>query len=329
LVELLIHANCRAVRSWAVKMIRRNLAAVAAVFPLEERLELLSKDDADVVGLVAELLRDDPSLKDVSPDRWLRLAETASPAAIEILCELMDRLIAPEQITLAQAARLAMLRPVPVARLGLAWLRTKVPVDEEDCRSLLALDEAESEAVRPGAIRWAAGVLARSALFRPDWVLEWLDSRHLDVRVEGQKWFREEARAREDVTIWQRLMETPYDDIRLALVSDLEARTREANAIRTERGDLDPELLRLLWASVLLNVHRGNRVKPIVVRQLLSRIEQRPGDLSRLLPLLAVALRSVRGPEWRAGLAAVVQLADRDANAIPLIQSTFPELQLG
>jgi hypothetical protein len=44
--------------------------------------------------------------------------------------------------------------------------------------------------------------------------------------------------------------------------------------------------------------------------------------------LLAVALRSVRGPEQRAGLAAVVRLAERDERTIPLIQAAFPELQL-
>jgi hypothetical protein len=129
------------------------------------------------------------------------------------------------------------------------------------------------------------------------------------------------------VTIWQRLMETPYDDVRIALVGDLEARTRGSAASRLDQGDLDPERLRLLWASVLLNVHRGNRAKPLVVRQLVARIEGQPADLPLALPLLAVALRSVRGPEWRSGLAAIARLAERDETSVPLIREAFPELQ--
>jgi hypothetical protein len=44
--------------------------------------------------------------------------------------------------------------------------------------------------------------------------------------------------------------------------------------------------------------------------------------------LLAVALRSVRGPEFRAGLSAVVRLADRDEAAARLVAEAFPELRL-
>lgn len=328
LVELLVQAKCRAVRGWAIKMIRSHLTTVLPVFPIEERLGLLTDDDPDVVEFAAELLRDDPLLRKIPPERWLYLAETANPVALEILCELMERLITPEQITLEEVVHLARLRPFPVARLGLHWLRMKTPLSEGDCRSVLALGEAECEMIRPELIRCAAEVLSQSMLFRAEWVLEWLDSRHQDVRDAAMNWFRGEPRVHNDVAIWQCLMETPYDDVRLALITDLESRTHGSERIRLEQRALDPELLKLLWASVLLNVLRGNRTKPVVVRQLVARIEQRPDDLARLLPLLAVALRSVRGPEWRAGLVAVVRLAENSPGAVPLIREAFPELQL-
>jgi hypothetical protein len=326
-VDLVLGAKCRAVRGWAIKTIRRDLTAIAALFTLEERLGLLANDDPEVVSLAGDMLRDDPSLKDIPPERWMQLVETASPAALDILCELMSRLIAPDRITLPQAVRLAMSLPLPTARLGLAWLREKVPSGEEECLSVLTLVEAESESVRPEIVRWAAEVLSRSELFRPDWVLDWLDSRHEDVRSEGWRWFRDEPRVRDDVTIWRRLLETPYDDVRLALIGELEARTRAARAIPLDQGDLDAELLRMLWASVLLNVSRGSRAKPTVVRQILTRIQGRPTELSHLLPVLAVALRSVRGPEMRAGLAAVVRLAESDGATARLVNEAFPELR--
>jgi hypothetical protein len=167
-----------------------------------------------------------------------------------------------------------------------------------------------------------------TARFRPDWLLEFLDSRHSDARAEGMGWFRDEPRAREDVDLWQRLMESPYDDVRLALAADLDARLKRA------RGDvadlslaLDPDRLRLLWASVLLNVNRGSRAKPRVVEQVAHRLGHRPDEAELLLPLLAVGLRSLRAPERRAVLAAVVRLVEERPQVAPMVQQALPELQ--
>jgi hypothetical protein len=328
IVELLTQSRCRAVRGWAVRMARRDMAAILLAFPLEERLGLLAFDDPEVVYLAAELLRNDPALASVPVERWLSLLESAAPAALGLLSELVGQYVPPERVETAQAVRLAMLRPLPLAKLGLKWLRAKPPRDEAECRALLGLVEAESEPMRPELLAWAREALVASGRFDPSWIVAWLDSRHEDARAEGWRWFLAEPRARDDVPTWRKLMESPYDDVRLQLVAELEARAGGAAPFRVERGDLDPELLRLLWASVLLNVQRGHRAKPVAVRQLVRRAEARPGDLPALLPILAVALRSVRGPEFRSGLAAVVGLAERDEAARDLIARTFPELQM-
>lgn len=326
-VDLMIRGGCRPVRQWAARVVRSDLAAVAAVMSLEELLACLGDDDAEVVDLAAELLRSAPGLDALSADRWLELAETPNPAALELICELMGRHLRPESLTLEQAVRMASSRPLPVARLGLRLLRARVPRGEEECLLLLGLVEAESEPIRAEIVRWARGVLAEAPGFRPDWVLSLLDSRHRDVRAEGWAWLLDEPRARDDVALWQRLMESPYDDVRLALVADLEARLAGRDMGGVSPQALDPERLRLLWASVLLNIHRGGRAKPMVVRQLLRRLDARPRELGDILPILAVALRSVRGPEWRAGLTAVVQLLDRRPAAAPIVRAAFPELE--
>lgn len=329
-VDLLIQGRCRPVRGWAIRTIRRNPTAILTVFPLVERLALLEDDDPEVVGLAADLIRDDPGLAAVPTARWLALVETASPAALDVLCGLMEQLVPADRVTLAEAVRLAGARPLPVARLGLTWLKTKTPHDENDCRTLLTLLEAGAEPLRAEILAWLRQTLANAphAPSQPDAILQWLDSRHEDVRAEGWRWLESEASVRDDIAIWQRLLESPYDDIRLALVTALDERVPTETSFSLKPGPLNPELLRLLWASVLLNIHRGNRAKPKVVQQLLRRAETHPGDLPRLLPILAVALRSVRGPEWRAGLSTVVRLAERDETSAALIAQTFPELQL-
>lgn len=328
IVELLARSRCRAVRGWAVRMARRDQAAILDVFPLEERLGLLALDDPEVAGLAADLLRDDPALAGLAVDRWLDLLDAAAPAALGLLADLAAGHVPPGRVEVDRAVRLAKMRPLPLARLGLHWLRGAPPSDEAGCRALLGLVDAESEPLRPELLAWARRTLAASGRFDPAWVVAWLDSRHADARAEGWRWFLDEPRARDDVPTWRQLMESPHDDVRLGLIAELEGRAGGGSPAGVGHDDLDPDLLRSLWASVLLNVARGHRAKPLAVRQIVRRAEARPGDLPALLPILAVALRSVRGPEFRAGLAAVVGLAERDEAARALIVRTFPELQL-
>lgn len=326
LVELLLRARCRPVRQWTMQMLRRHHPGALGRLPLLRLLAMLNHDDPELAALAADGLRQSPDTASLTPEQWLGVIDSANPQALDVLCELMVGHIDPSRITLEGALRLAVSRPVPVARLGLAWLQLKQPATPDEYRAVLALAEAEAAPVRPELVRWARTVLGASADFQTAWVLEFLDSRHADVRAEGWAWFQEEARAREDVSVWQRLLESPYDDLRLRLITVLEDIVRDGQPVPVDLARLDAGLVRFLWASVLLNVHRGNRAKPLVVRQMVRRLERHPEEANRLLPILAVALRSARGPEWRAGLAGVVQLLERCPDAAPAVRAAFPEL---
>ncbi len=329
LFNLVGHARCRPVTQWAVKMLKRDPAGASAAASLEELIGLLGHADPEIVEFAAACLRESPNLAAVSPERWLGVAEAASPETVEMLAEIIGRHLAADRVTLQDAVRLAACRPLPLARLGLGWLKSKTPNSDDERRGLFLLLEARSEPLRPEILAWLRSALADPAAFRPEWVLEFLDSRHADARAEGLRWFREEPHARDDVTLWQRLLESPYDDVRLALVTDLDARLSRANlaGVLELSRVLDPERLRLLWASVLLNVRRGGRVKPGVVQQVAQRLAGRPDEAEQLLPLLGLALRSVRAPERRAALAAVVRLVEDRPDAISFVRKALPELQ--
>jgi hypothetical protein len=328
LLELLREARCRPVRRWVIGLIRRDHATLLSSLPLADLLALLGHEDAEVVALAAEALKTAAGLDRLPLESWLALLETPNPAALEILCGLITTYFPGEKVTLEQAVWVARKRPLPVARLGLSWLRTKTPATESECRALLGLVEAEAEPLRAELVRWARGELSKSPYFQSDWVLEYLDSRHAEVRAEGWAWFRDEARARDDVLLWQRLLESPYDDVQLLLVADLEDRVRRNDRTFSDTANLDPELVKYLWATVLLNIHRGGRIKPLVVGQLVRHLFQRPEEASALLPILSVALRSVRGPEWRTGLAGVVQLVERNPALAGPVRMAFPELKM-
>jgi hypothetical protein len=327
LLELVAEARARPVRQWAIQMLRRDHAAVLRGLSAEELFGLLAHHDAAVAELAADVLHDYPDLTVLGVDRLLRLVEEPSPETLGVICDLLSARLGPERVTLEQAARLAASRPLPAARLGFLWLRAKAPASEADCRALLALAEAHAEPLRPEMAHWARGVLGASPYFQPGWVLEFLDSRHADVRAEGWQWLEADSRVRDDVELWRKVLESPYDDVRLKLVAALEKRASDGDRRRPESDRLDDDLLRFVWASVLLNVQRGGRTKPLVVGQLVRRLARRPDEARALLPILAVALRSVRGPEWRAGLAGVVALAERNRDLRPLMTEVFPELK--
>jgi hypothetical protein len=103
----------------------------------------------------------------------------------------------------------------------------------------------------------------------------------------------------------------------------LEERAKERDGL----ANFSAERVRFLWATVLLNVSRGARAKPFVVRQIVDRLTTHPEEGGDLLPIVAVALRSVRGPEFRAGLAGVARFVEQNPTRKPLVEVVFPELQ--
>jgi hypothetical protein len=326
LLELLRDARCRTVRHWALLMIRRGHGDLLSQLTPDELFALLASDDPLLTGLAADLLRGHPDLTALGVDRLLQLLETASAETFPILCELYEAKLPLDRVPTDLAVRLAGSRPLPLARLGFRWLQAKPTTSAAECAALLGLLKAQSEPLRPELVRWLRGVLSASAHFRPEWVLDYLDCRHENVRAEGWHWLREEPRARDQVDIWRKLLESPYDDVRLEIIAELEKRVARPTSADAEK--LDPELLRFLWASVLLNIHRGGRSKPRVVQQMVRRLERHPAEAPQVLPILAVALRSLRGPEWRAGLTAIVQLVSRNPELAPLVGQMFPELKV-
>jgi hypothetical protein len=77
-----------------------------------------------------------------------------------------------------------------------------------------------------------------------------------------------------------------------------------------------------------LAVHRGGKAKPEVARQISRRIIDKPAEAPDLLPLLGIALRSLRQPEKRAALAALVRAAEKRPSLKTEIMKRLPELKI-
>lgn len=326
ILDLLRTARCRPVRQWALFFLRKDPSLLDRA-GVDLLLELLQSTEPEIVALAARALENRPGLDSIPAERWLRLLDTTPPTALDAVCSLVRSRLKPAALTLDQNVSLACRRPLPVARLGFDWLKERSIGSGEE-PALLRLMEAEAATLRPEMVRWTRDVLSRAGGFQSGWALEYLDSRHDDVRGEGWAWLVEDTRVNGDVQLWQRLFESPYDDIRMKLIAYLENRFARRTPALPFAVSLDPEHVRFLWATVLLNIQRANRTKPVVIGQMVRRLTEHPEDAAALLPILKVALRSVRGPEWRAGLAGVVQLVQRQPLLENVVQEALPEFEL-
>ena len=154
-----------------------------------------------------------------------------------------------------------------------------------------------------------------------EFVLGFFDSIHPRVRAAAWNWLRQDRSAGyEDSVLWCRLLETPYDDVRVTLIDELQRRTSLPGVATSE---LSP-----VWCSVLLGVHRGGRQKLKSTQQIAAAVIDDPQLANELLPVLMVAVRSIRESESSAGLAAVVRIAEARPELVECVESLLPELKL-
>jgi hypothetical protein len=329
----LLAAPARPVRRWAIGLLKRDHAAVLAALPAGTLVGWLAHPSPEMVAFGVELLRARPGgLGSLPLEQWLALLEQAPPEALDHLLGLLGDHLRSAARSVGPAVRLASARSPSLAAFGFEVLRSLELNSEEECRAVLGLREAACETLRPQLIRWACEATSRSPYFRPDFVLELLDARFADVRAAGWAWLDAEPRARDEVSLWRRLLESPYDDVRLPLLDRLQseagARSSE-NDKGTPGAAVDaPALVRQLWATILLNVVRGGRRKPAAIGQVLGRLTGRPEEAGELLPVLAAAVRSIRGPEFRAGLTGLVRVVARRPELADAVRAAFPELDL-
>jgi hypothetical protein len=320
LFDLAAGARCRPVRRTAMAMVRARPDLLEKV-PFDRVLRLLEHRDEELRAFGVDLLRSASGLESVPLEVWTRLLDLESLEVLEAVCDVMAKVVSPERFTVAQLLGFACAGVGPVARLGLEWLKPRALAPPE----ALGLAQVRSPSVAADAVALARGRLAAAPEFIPDWLLAFLDAPLREVRAAAWSWFSDEKRARHRLDLWAKLVESPYDDVRIAIVRHLERFAEIDTALRVL---LARAPLETVWATVLLNVHRGSRAKRLAAAQVAEAIERDPERAPQLLPLLAVAARSVRAPEFRAGLAAVVRAATRRPEVAESVARHFPELRL-
>lgn len=318
LLELVTQARSRTVRVFAIALLQRDYAGDLRSMSLRRARALLRSPHDEVQAFAATLLKNATGVHNLSIDEWLELLKIDNPSAIPLLCELVAKTVSPDRLSLAQCVELSCARPAPVAELGLRWARNK-PVNDAAALSIaLGLCRAGAPAVREEGVAWVAGLIERSTFATAEHVRDLIDARFADARRKGLALIEKDARFRDDTVIWGALAETPYDDVRAEMVKHLRAREAAFGA----------ETLRHVWITALLAVHRGGRAKRVALQQIAARVARKPAEAESLLPLLGIALRSVRAPERRSALGAVASAALREPSLGRAIARVLPELEL-
>lgn len=320
LFGLVFDAHSRLVRVWATQLLRARHADALKNLSVEILLRLLEHADDEVQQFGAELLASLSNLDKLPLDTWLKLLQTSNLTALQTICDAFLRHVQSERLTLAQCVELACEQPASVAKLGVAYLKLRKIASADERRVIAGVAHAKSAAVGGELAEWALPILGAQAGYDREAVCAFFDSLLKETRAAAWKWLlKKEGPAYDDAGLWARMLETPYDDVRLPLVDLLQVRALPG----TSADALEP-----VWCAVLLSIHRGGRQKSKAVRQIGDAIRENPARAARLLPVLAVAVRSVRPAEARAGLASLVSTAVKCPELIEAIQKHLPELKL-
>lgn len=186
------------------------------------------------------------------------------------------------------------------------------------------LANLQCDAVGREVAEHALSILGSASSYRMEEVSPFFDSLNAQVRQGAWAWLTPTSAGYGDAALWSRLLESPYDDVRIRLVEELNKRTLASSAPSAlKRQDLSA-----VWTMVLLSVHRGGRAKLTALRQISQAIADEPDRADQLLPVLAVAIRSVRPPEARAGLAAILSAVAVRPELEATLAQWLPELRL-
>jgi hypothetical protein len=322
LIELVREAQSRAARVWSIQLLRRHhLENLAAAMTPMEILALLDHADEEVQQFAAELLERSPALPNLDVATWLKLLATRNVAALEIITRLMAQHVKPERLTIEQMVEIATAQPVPVARMGLKFLQGRKIDSAADRQFLAGLANARSAGVAGEITTWALSILGAPGQYDAEPVSRFFDSLLQPSREAAWAWLAApNSPGANDPALWSRLIETPYDDVRFHVVAELERRA-------TIPGTSTDQIT-IIWTGVLLNIHRGGRAKLTALRQISRTIADDPARGEPLLPVLAVAIRSVRMPEVRTGLSALMVAIEKHPPLADAVAKFMPELQI-
>jgi hypothetical protein len=324
LLDMLARARSRTVRVWTIAWLEASYATELGAIDVNVIRPILLSPDEDVARFGSKLFRRAQGLATLAVADWLELLRTENLDVAPVVVEAFEKNVAPKRLSLAQLVELTGARVAAVAELGLRWAKEAVrasvgagsAMPAEDLTALARIAGASVEHVRTDGARWLLELLDAAPAKRPEHLRDLFDSRFADVRALAKDYL--ESRKVADVPLWFALLESPFDDVRALVVKHAESWQAQAGI-----GEIEH-----LALSVLLAVHRGAGAKQSMLRRIADRAAAKPDEADRLLPVLSIALRSVRPPERVGALAALARAAVGHASLRAAVSRHIPELSI-
>lgn len=318
-LELILAAKSRLVRTWALAWHAELVKTVPHTPGADVLTRMLAHSDDEVQSYGAKLLAECPDAANWPLETWLQLLKCENPQVAQLLCDAMLKHVREDRLSLVQRVEIASAKATPIARLGLRYLEKTPPRDEGERDTLAALWRAQCLGIGGEIARWVLGQIATAEHYRMPRTCRFFDSANAGIREGAWAWMEQEnSPGWADAALWSRLAETPYPDLRTRMI--------DALTIRAEKPPVSTADLAPVWTSVLLDVHRGGRQKLKALRQIADALAATPDE--KLLPVLVATVRSIRGPEARAALAAVMALLSHRPELEAAVTTALPELKL-
>jgi hypothetical protein len=321
LIELIGDAKSSLVRLWAMALLQREHQDAINSIEIRTLLRLLSHIDPRVQAWAVELFQEHASLATLPIETWLELLDQSNLAVLTLVCDAMQEHVSAERLDNEQMISLACARPVPVARMGFDMLRQRHDQRPFSRDELTQISTCQCESIAGEIAAWALDVIGTQANYDLNCVTEFFDAFQRPTREAALDWIqRADSLGFNDPALWARLIETPFDDVKLRLVECLDSR-------QTHAGQQQTEDISQLWTAVILGVHRGGRTKLKAIVQVADSIAADPSQSDSLLPVLAVAVRSIRAPERLQALSAIATMVARNPEIGEPLARHLPEMQ--
>lgn len=316
LFRLAKEANARPVRRFATTLLLRDYGSQLARLPVNQVVALLQSDHPELQEFASRLLERIEGLDALPIHDWLSLLKLQNPVVVELLCVQVKKHVAPARLSLEQCVELAQSVAAPVAQLGLDWAFDKLRTPA-DLSLVISLRNAPLEVIRVAAMERVVARLVLEDSVKPLLVRDLLDAKYVDVRQQAMALMDKDRRFGDAVELWVAMSETPYPDVRSHFLSTLSDR----------ESSFDVSTLKRVWATAILDVHRGSRTRRRVVRQVAHRAVKDEANSADLLKLLGHVLRSVRPSEQQVALAQVTRAATLDPKLREVLARELSELK--
>lgn len=319
LLQIITTANSALARVWATELLQRDHRDATLRIETHSLLRLLAHADPRVQQFASDVFEQHQGLANLPVTTWLELLDQCDHALLPMICAAMKKHVSAARLDTPQLISLTSARPVPVAAFGFEFLQARHCERPLTIAEVTSLSRVRCEAMAGEITTWALSIF-ESDSYQTNDVVEFFDALSESMRDASMAWLElASSRGHNDAALWARLIETPFDDVRLRVVECLHRRTNLPGA--------ETDALAPIWCAVILGVHRGGRTKLKAILQMQAAIRKQPARSTELLPVFAVAIRSLRLPERRSALAAVASIVQENPGFQVELQCLVPELQ--